>query len=83
MEKLEPSKWISCIAGMVISTATQASPYQKGTLSLEPVIIGLGNYSIGFEKTDSQINRTSVNVFKAANGYMVSEVEKFNTGYSA
>lgn len=62
--------------------------YEQGTISLQPLFLGLGNFPFGYRSLDSRVgyvspNRLSLNAFRVANGFGVSEIEKFSTGYSA
>lgn len=83
MFKVNKLQLLLLTTSIVMSSSTYAVAYPKGTIALEPAMLGLGNYTFGYENTDSQINRVALNVFKAANGFIASEVEKFNIGYSA
>jgi hypothetical protein len=73
---------------IAVPTLGYSSCYEQGTISLQPLFLGLGNFPFGYRSMDSRLgyagpNRLALNAFKAANGFGVSEIEKFNTGYSA
>jgi hypothetical protein len=57
--------------------------YECGTINITPVIVGFGNFPFGFAPTDAVINGSTINVFKATNNFVVSDVEKMAGGYSA
>lgn len=76
------------ITSVAVPTLGHCSCYEQGTISLQPLFIGLGNFPFGYRSVDSRVgytdpNRLALNAFKAANGLGVSEIEKFSTGYSA
>lgn len=76
-------KSILVLSLVAFSSSVFAAKYTQGTIDLTPVILGMGDYTGGYFTTDAVINGLSINTYKAANGFVVTEIEKMTRGYSA